>query len=121
MPNHANGIRAEVGADDQRLRVVIADAPDGRRAAHFVRQFGKLGAERRVLNVVDLPLKPEFRVVSRNARAPRSEVGMVVHPEKDIEDTIPCRRHTEKTAHKSLSGLFPKKASAKNFPAFFIE
>ena len=70
----SDGIGPVMGADDQRLRLKIADAPDAEISLHLYQIFFKLGPEVRALDIVDRPVKPFFRIIYRHTGAPCSKV-----------------------------------------------
>ena len=63
----AQGIGAEIGADQQGLGIGIGDASDAGGADHFTEGLGKACAEGGILNVVDFPLESHLRVPGRHA------------------------------------------------------
>ena len=56
-----DGINAQVRAHEQRLRVGVGDAAHGARAGELGQVVLELGAERRVLDRVDLAVEPAAR------------------------------------------------------------
>ena len=75
----ADGIGAQVGADEQGLGVGVADAADGRGALHLVKDVLEFGAEGGILDVVNLPLQPNGRGIGRHAAPPCAQMRMIVY------------------------------------------
>ena len=95
-----NGVGAQVGPDQQRLGVGVADAADGRGALHILENMLKLGAEGRVLDVVDLPLQADLGVIGRHTAPAGAEMRMIVRAEENIGDRVVLADDAKKTAHK---------------------
>ena len=83
-----NGIKAQMGADEQGLRVNVADAAKAAAAVEVLQVVFKLGAEGGVLDIVDLPLISLFEIVDAHAAAFGAEVGVIVYAEKDVEHDV---------------------------------
>lgn len=66
-----DGVDAQIGTDEQGLGIGVRDAADGCRALHLVQHVAELCTERRILDVVDLPLQAELRVPGGHAAALR--------------------------------------------------
>ena len=79
-----DGVDTQIGPDEQRLGIAVADAADCGVAGHLVENALKLGPERSVFNVVDLPLETDLCIIGCHAAPAGAEVGMVVSAEKDI-------------------------------------
>ena len=67
-------------------------------SVHFLAYPLKLGAERRIGNIMNIPLKTVLRVICGHTGALRSQVGMIIHAEKNI-------------LHAVLTGCDPKEAA----------
>ena len=98
-PHRGDGIGAEMGTHDQRLRIGVADAADAERARHFVHIPLKFGAERGILDVVNGPFKAGLGVVYRQAAPSRAQMGVVIHPEKQIGNAVVAGCHAKNAAH----------------------
>ena len=94
-----DGIQAEPGADQKRLRVRIADAADTDVSVEAGEVFFKLRPEGRILNVVDLTLEPVLLIVDDHSTPARTQVGVIVHTEEDVQRNIPFGNCPEKSAH----------------------
>ena len=86
--NHADGVSAQIGADQKWLRLAVADAADGRDSPHLLEDMLKPRTERSVLNVVNFALQTDLRVKRRHPTPARAEVGMVVSTEEDVGHTV---------------------------------
>ena len=99
-----NGIRAQVGIDDQRLVFIVADHANALSALHFQNIVLELGPELRVGDVVNEP--GERAGVSDRQPAPlRAQVGMIVRAVKKVRNAVLFGNHAEKTAHFNLRML----------------
>ena len=87
-----------MGTDDQGLGFKIGNAADAQVAPHVMDVIVKLGAEGRVLNVVDGPVETLFPVHCQAGPA-GSQVGMIVRAEEQIKNTIFFGYNTKITAH----------------------
>ena len=101
--DHADGVGPVVGADQQRLRLRVADAADGRKALHLVEDVLKPGAEGRVFDVVDLALQADKGVPGRHTAPAGAQVGMVVGAEKHVGHTVGFGCDSEKASHGETS------------------
>lgn len=79
-----NRIQPEVGTHQKRLRVGVADAADAAAPVKIAQVVFKLGAERGIGNIVNLALKPGFGIVNHHTAAFRSQMGMIIHSEKNV-------------------------------------
>ena len=69
LADRAEGKAAQVAADQQRLGFKIGDTGDTNAAAHLIDIFFKLGAERRVFDVVDLSLEADLTIIHGHTAA----------------------------------------------------
>ena len=60
-------VGSQVGMDEQRLRICIADASYSCDAAQAADNIFEFRSERRVFNVVDLPFETSLRIIDGNA------------------------------------------------------
>ena len=95
----ADGIGAEMRADQHRLRVAVGDHTDRGRTAHLVKNMLKFGTEGRVFDVMDLALQSDFFIIRRQTSAARSEVRMIVNAEEHIHHAVFVRGYPEKSTH----------------------
>jgi len=93
-----NGIHAQVGADDQGLRVVVADDADAAGAAHSHDVRLKFRAKLCVGNVMDVTLDVAA-VPDGQSSASGPQVRMIVGPIEQIGDAVVSRSNPEKTTH----------------------
>ena len=91
---------AQLGANQQRLGIIIADTADGGGALHLLEDALEAGTERRGLDAVDLPLQTDLGVVYGDAGATGAQMGMVVGAEKHVLHTILFRYDAKITAHR---------------------
>ncbi len=92
----------QMGADQQRLRVSIGNAADPNGAPHFAEICLKFCAERRILNVVDLPLKAAFLIVEHQTGTAGAQMRMIIRSKENIVFTILAGNRPEKTTHISI-------------------
>ena len=90
---------AEMGPQEQRLRIVVRNAADAAVALHVRNVRLEAGAERRVRDVVDLTLEALLRVVDRHAAELGAEVGVVVDAEEGVENDVALGYSAEEAAH----------------------
>ena len=84
----ANGVGAQIGADEQRLRLAVADTADSGRALHALQNVGKAGTEGSAFNAVDFPLKSDLGIEGGHTRAAGAQVGMVVRAEEHVQKAV---------------------------------
>ena len=100
-----DGVKSQVGPDQQGLGIRIGDAADA-AAAVEVRQVPlELGAEGGVLNVVDLPLEAAGLVVDGHAAPAGAQMRVVVHTEENIKHAISLGDRSKKPAHYAKNSL----------------
>ena len=99
LPHGGDGVKPEVGADQQRLGVGIRDAADADGSGKLVQVFLKFGAEGRVRDGMDLPLAAALAAPDRHAGVPGAEVAVVVRPEEHVQHHIAVRDRAEESAH----------------------
>ena len=94
-----------VGTDDQGLGFKIGNAADTQIALHVMDVIIELGTERRILNIVDGPVKA-ILPVHRQAGPAGSQMGMVICAEKQIKHAIFFGYNAKITAHTENPSLF---------------
>ena len=70
---------------------------------HLLRLLGELRTKRRIFNIMYGFVKTGFRVIHRHSRPARAQVGVVVHPEKQIKYAIFFGYCGKISAHYSTS------------------
>jgi hypothetical protein len=75
-------------ADQQGLGVRVADAADAAGAVEFGHVLLELGPKGSVFDVVDLALESILLIVYDHASPAGTEVGVVVHAEKDVKNAV---------------------------------
>lgn len=108
----ADGIGAQVGADEQGLGVGVADTADGRGALHFVKNVLEFGAEGGIFDVVNLPLQPNGRVIGRHAAPACAQMRMIVRAEKHIGNGVVATDGSKKASHNSPPKFLSHRISA---------
>ena len=103
--NGSNGVQAQMGADQKRLGIGIADTADAGGAVELGQVLLKLGTERGVFNGVNLTLEPVLGIVNNHAAPAGAKMGVVVHPKKDIKGDVLRGDGPEKATHVCLSSL----------------
>ena len=73
--------------DQKGLRLKIRDTADPQISLHLSHVPVKFGPERRILDVVDSPVKP-VRSVGRHSASSGSQVRMVIDSVKQFQYTI---------------------------------
>ena len=97
-----DGVIPEMGTDEQRLVVGVADDPDPGPGVHPVEVGVELGPELGVLDVVDDP-DEAVRAEDGQAAPSWSRGGnVIVRPVEQIGDAILAGRDAEKSAHAVL-------------------
>ena len=102
--DHTDGrdrIQTEMRADQERLRIGIADTADPAAALEIYQIFFKFRTEGRVRDRVDLALKPARRIPQRHAGIARTEMAVVIHPEKHVQHHIASGYRAEKASHQA--------------------
>ena len=100
-----DGEQAQVAAHQQGLGVGIGDTAHTGNAGHLGQIIFKLGAEGRIFNVVNLPLKALLGVVENQAAPAGAQVGVVVRAEKDVVNTVAAGNCAKETTHRGFSSL----------------
>ncbi len=103
--DRGDGVVAQVGADEQRLVVGVADDADAAAPAQALEVGVELRAELGVLDVVDDADEP-LGAQDGQAAALGPQVGMVVGAVKQVGQAIVLCRHAEKSAHQCPPGQF---------------
>ena len=99
-PHRADGVGSQLGTNQQRLGIGIADTADHRGALHFFENMLKLGSEGGVFDVMDLPLQAFLGIPGRHTAAAGAQVGMVIHAEEHIHHTIQLGCDSKKSSHE---------------------
>ena len=86
-----------MGSDQQGLRIGIADAADAAATVEVRQILLELGAEGGVLDGVDLALESVLGVMDQHTAPAGTQMGVVVHSEKDIEGHVPLGNGPKKT------------------------
>ena len=73
-----------MASDQQGLGVGVGDAAKAEAAIEFGQVAFKLGAKRRVFDVVNLTLEALFRIVEGQAAPLGAQVGMIVRAEEYV-------------------------------------
>ena len=102
-PHSGNGIKPQMGADQQRLRIGVADTADTGASPEAGQVLFKLGPKGCILDVVDLPLKAPVPVIEDQSPPAGTQVGMVIHAEKYVKYAVPFGDGPKKSSH----GLTP--------------
>ena len=113
LADRRDRVGAVMRAHDQRLGIVVGDAADAQVPLHGDGFFLELGAERRVLDVVDRTVKA-LPAPRRQARAARAQMRMVVRAEKQVENALFPQRRREKSAHESVPPEHQKMIGARS-------
>ena len=100
---HADGIGAQIGPDQQGLGIRVGNTADGGRAPHFLENMLKLGPERRIADIVNLPLQADLLVPRGHTGPAGTQMAVVVHAEKHIQHTVLFGRNPEKSTHVRYS------------------
>ena len=106
-PDGGEREEAEVRADEQWLRVGVADAAHPHGSGEDGEVLLELGAEGRVLDGVDLALEARAFVPDDHAGAPRPEVGVVVHAKEHVKNHVAARRRPKEGSHQVRSPPHP--------------
>ena len=88
LPYRCNGKGPVMGAHQNGLRFKIRNTADAHGAVHLLGLLGKLRTKRRIFNIMYGFVKTGFRVIHRHSRPACAQVGVVVHPEKQIKYAI---------------------------------
>ncbi len=123
-PYENDRIGSQIGTDDQRLRICIADGSDAGNPVHLSDRIFKFGSERRIFYVVDLSLESRLRIKERHAAPARAQVGMIIRTIKNVHCDVSFRDCSEISTHQIVSPVsitvlikvfvvYPKTESAK--------
>ena len=86
-PHGGDGVEPEMGTHQQGLGVAVADAADAAAAVEIAQIAFEFRAERRALDIVDLPLKG-MAVADGHAAAAGAQMRVVVYAEKHVERNV---------------------------------
>ena len=79
----------QLGTDEKRLRVAVADTSDGRGPLHFFKNMLEFRPEGRISYIMDDPLQTDFPIICGKSPAARAEMRMIIRPEKNIGEALP--------------------------------
>ena len=96
---HADGVSAQVGADQQGLGIRVGNTADRGSAAHFLKNMFKLRPERGIADVVNFPLQTDLLVPRGHTGTAGAQMAVIVHTEKHIQHTVLLGRYSEKSTH----------------------
>ena len=96
-----NGKQPQVGANQQGLGIGVADAADAGGTVKIVQIRLKLGAEGGIFDAVDLPLKAVLAVMNDHAAPAGTQVGVVIHTEKNVKGHVSLGNGAKKASHSS--------------------
>ena len=98
-----DAVHAEVGRDQQRLVVHVADDADAALRAAECLEFGpELGPEHLVGDIVDGTEDGTVGIGDGHAAADRTQMRMVIDPVEEVVHAVTVRDNAEKTAHSEL-------------------
>ena len=98
-----DAVHAEVGRDQQRLVVHVADDADAAlRAAEHLKLGAELGPEHLVGDIVDGTDDGTVGIGDGHAAADRAQMRMVIDPVEKVVHAVTVRDNAEKTAHSEL-------------------
>ena len=99
--HRGDGVDAQVGADEQWLRIGVGDAAHGALARELRQVVLKLGAEGSVLNGVDLTVEAAALPARDHAGAARSEVRVIVNTKENVKCNITMRDSSKERSHNT--------------------
>ena len=95
-----DGVGAQMGTNQQGLGVIVADAADaGDAAFKFLEVILEFCTEGGVFDIMNLPLEAFFLAVQSHAAPLCAQMGMIIHPEENIQHTVLLTCYAKKTAH----------------------
>ena len=97
-----DGEQAQVGAHQQGLGVGVADAADTAAAVELGDILLEFRAEGSIFNIVNLPLEAAFLIIDNHAAPAGTQMGVIVHAEKDVENAVPLGDRSKKTAQNMI-------------------
>ena len=97
--NGADGIGAQLGADQQRLGIGIGNAANGCTALHFAENSIEFGTEGGILDIMNLPLQAQLLVISSHTAPAGTQVRMIVGAEEHIQNAVPVGNCAKETTH----------------------
>ena len=95
-----DGKDTQMRANEQGLRIRIADAADAAVAVKLCEVILEAGAKRRVLDRVNLALEA-LLIVEDHARPARAEMRMIVNRKEHVQHAIAFRRHATESTHNA--------------------
>ena len=99
LTDRGYGISAVMGADKQRLGLVVGNSADTHSAVHRRSFACEFISEWCVFNVVDRLFKARFGIVYHKTRSACAEMGMVIRAVEKLKNAVCFGNSTEKTAH----------------------
>ena len=100
--NGSNGKSTVVGTNDKRLWLKIGNAADAQCSLHFINILFKLGSERRIFDVMNLPLQSDFRIARRHTATACAEMRVVVRAEEHVGNHITVTDCAKIASHNTL-------------------
>ena len=97
-----NGIGSMVRTHHQRLGFIIRYTANPDTSPHFNHFFVKFCAKRRILNIMNRPVKSAFPVVNHHSSPPGAQMRMIICSEKYIKHAVLFGCNTKKTSHVYL-------------------
>ena len=95
-----DGVAPMLGAEQERLGVIVGDAADPEIPPHLVQLRGKFSPEGRISDIMDRATEAVLPVKGRETAPPGAKMRMIIRPEEKIEDTVFLQRRRKKTAHE---------------------
>ena len=99
LSDRCDRIGAVMGADDQRLRFIIADTADAESSLHLHKVLFKLGSEIGTLDIMNCAVKSLFPIIHRHTGPSCAEVGMIIRSIKQIKDDVFTQCCAKKSTH----------------------
>ena len=99
-----DGKAAEMGLHEQRLGVAVGNAADAEISLKLLDVPLELRAEGGILNVVNRAGEA-VRPVYRHTAALRSQMGMVIRSEEEIQNAARFRCYSKKSAHAIITSV----------------
>ena len=110
---------AQVRANQQGLRIGVADASHGHRTDKARKILLELGAERRVLDGVDLAREALVGIPRHHAGTPRAQMRVIVDTEEHVEGYLTTRRCTKEGSHAIPLHPFAEQPCPLGPPTYF--
>ena len=116
--NGRNGVNAQIGANENGLRVGIGDAADTGSAVHGLRYALEFRAKGRIFDIMNVFLEAVCFVDRHHARPAGAQVRMIIHAEEHVRHRVALQCRAKKSAHVRLpsfpaaSGPLPRPPAA---------